>query len=518
MNLINTSDWDAAVCWLKEQDIPDSERELYLGVLDVIWTDLSVPSQDERLKKAKDLFQKLISTLHPDASVIANLLAIRFVRLAADPITPLPTLCSYFDILYGLYWCGAQRLADMQPFDSKAVFPFAEFLRHVGVAPHSPKILPQFDTPLRIGYFCHYAHNDKGNAVAPLIKSLAITHQSRSDRQVFLYCVQWSNEQFVSEFVGTGVTVRNIPQQSAYDRLDELVDCVRRDQIDVLITDIASAISTYVFCRRAAPLQMWIDMGYPFWSIDELDWVLLPGKNHQSYFGIRADRFSYLRLRQASQTLSAPADLEAIEATRSSLPKNRFLMATFARQIKMTSQYLRVVRRLLREIPESHFLLAGDGTSSVVDALRTDPQFAGRITVIPGMVNLNVYGRIIDVLLDTFPFIGGLACREVGIHGKPVVSMLAGDWDRLILEERDPALIAQNEDEYCARVVQLAKDRMFYGECAKRATALGALYTSMDETIEDVESGITLATEKLRGAPLREEGWFKRTFRIKPPG
>lgn len=63
------------------------------------------------------------------------------------------------------------------------------------------------------------------------------------------------------------MTVRDLPQGDTYGGLDAIVNCVRADGIEVRFTDVGTAVSTYVFSRRAAPVQMWMEMGYPFWSI-----------------------------------------------------------------------------------------------------------------------------------------------------------------------------------------------------------------------------------------------------------
>jgi hypothetical protein len=60
-------------------------------------------------------------------------------------------------------------------------------------------------------------------------------------------------------------------------------------------------------------------------------------------------------------------------------------------------------------------------------------------------VDLNVYGKVINVMCDTFPFIGGYACREIAAQGTPVISMLGTRWDDLLREERSPELLANDE-------------------------------------------------------------------------
>lgn len=352
---------------------PSLDDELRGHLLSIIGARLGTSATHDTRLAAKHVFDSLIAGALPDALAVAEVIALDFREVLRQQGLPLGVACRYYDILYGLYWCGAQRFTDMARVDSKAVIPFAEWLRrHYPPLPAS-RPLPQPGQPLRVGYLCTYAHLERGNAIALLVRSIVVEHARRPDRHVFMYCVQWSSPDFVAGFSETGVTVRDLPQGDIYASLDGIVDAIRADGIDVLITDVGSAVATYAFSRRAAPVRMWIDMGYPFWSIGELDWVLLPGKDHQNYFGIRSDRWSKLRLRQHLETVVRPvAEAQVIEA-RAVVPVGGFVMACFTRLIKVTPEYTRVVRRLLREVPGAHFVLVGGGASHEANLLAFDP-------------------------------------------------------------------------------------------------------------------------------------------------
>ena len=107
------------------------------------------------------------------------------------------------------------------------------------------------------------------------------------------------------------------------------------------------------------------------------------------------------------------------------------------------------------------------------------------------------YGRLIDVFLDTFPFIGGLACRDVACHGKPVVSLLAGEWDILLKEERIPSLLVSSIDEYFNVATRLVLDDQFYKASATETLMLSAHKNDGVEMISDVEFGISCALRNL---------------------
>ena len=462
-------------------------------LLSIIGSRLGASATHDVHEASRQAFNSLIAGAHPDALAVAEVVALDFREAMRDPGLPLDVACRYYDILYGLYWCGAQRFTDMARFDTKAVIPLAEWLRRHYPPVPARRPLPRLGQPLRVGYLCTYAHLERGNAIAPLVRSIVLEHARQPNRDVFMYCVQWSSPDFVAGFEGSGVTVRDLPQGDTYGSLDGIVNAIQSDGIDVLITDTGTAVSTYVFSRRAAPVQMWIDMGYPFWSIGELDWVLLPGKDHQNYFGIRSDRWSKLRLRQHLETVVRPvAEAQVIEA-RAVVPVGGFVMACFTRLIKVTPEYTRVVRRLLREVRGAHFVLVGGGASHEANLLAFDPEFRGRVTLVKGMIDLNVYARVVDVFLDTFPFVGGLAAREIAACGVPVVSMAAGEWEVWVSEERAPELCARTEDEYCAIVARLARDPEFRDACRERSRELGNRYVDVDDMMGMIEDGIAKA-------------------------
>ena len=112
------------------------------------------------------------------------------------------------------------------------------------------------------------------------------------------------------------------------------------------------------------------------------------------------------------------------------------------------------------------------------------------MSLIKGMVDLRLYGSIIDVLCDTFPFIGGLACREVAIHGTPVVSKLGTPWDAMLRLERNSELLANSVDELVSIVVRLASDSSFM--MSQRSQTLHKVmeYHDPASTADDVERAI----------------------------
>ena len=459
---------------------------------------LSKMPVDSQTRWIQQIFTQCISRLHPKSGLFAELINELLPEIFRCPTLPIASACELYEAMYGLYWCGAQSLMDMRGFDAQTVGLFRGYLSSHGFA--GRKDSEKFRKPekeIRVGYFCHYAYETKGNALAPVVSALAKKHAARKDRKIFVYCVQWVSQAFIDEFDGSGVTVRNYPNQMDYAQLDNLVAAIQTDKIDVVITEVASSVANYVFAKRVAPCQMWLEPGYPFWSNPDVDWVLVPGKEWKPWFGIPRDRHSHLRLGLPLASGGITPTADELKEAKLKLPSDVKIFAVFTRLIKVTPTYLDVVKRILTHVPKTHMIFVGTGDSRLINSFIRDDAIKGRVTLLNENVDLNVYGRLIDVFLDTFPFIGGLACRDVACHGKPVVSLLAGEWDILLKEERIPSLLVSSVDEYFDVATRLVLDDQFYKASATETLMLSAHKNDGVEMISDVEFGISCALRNL---------------------
>jgi len=463
-------------------------KDAFLLLSSEIFETLALEVQVELIQK---IFLAIINLNHRNANLIADLIADHFVRILGRTDVQEAMVFKIYECLYGLYWCGASSLNDMKKFDLAGVRPFEEYFNRKLSAqlPVTERILPT-KPKLNICYFCHYAHFDKGNAISPLIMSIAKAHALMPNRRIFVYCVQWTRDQFVQAFAGTGVVVRVLAQQSEYRSVDDIIVQMKVDGIDVAITDISSSIATYIFLKRAAPLQMWLELGYPYWSISQVDWVFLCAKNYQSDFGVPVHRCSSVSPAQEEVTLRQPCSQAQLAEAQALLPKDSKIFAVFTRLIKITPAYLDIVRRIMSRTQQSHFLVVGTGDPRLIYNFIAEENIGGRVTFLHHNVDLNVYGRVIDVFLDTFPFIGGLACREVAVHGKPVVSLRTLDFERLLLDERDPELLATSADEYVEMACRLATDPEFYRGRSQMAVSFTKKATNVDVTAIHIDEVI----------------------------
>lgn len=437
----------------------------------------------EIIKSIHDTFMAVPAT---DLYLIAEIGLHAFEQMLKTAKPTLAEACMIHDCLHALFFSGVSDVRDLRRFDHITPL-FEDWLKRRGHCHSQP--LPLENGQITIAYLLHTAHFDRGNAVSRLIASLAEMHGQQADRRVLLYVVQFVSQDFVDEMVKRGVEVRSFPEDMQYNRLDEIEAALRADKVDVVITEQNRAIAAALFVRRVTRCQIWLDTGFPFWSLQSLDWTLSP-----PLWGLTElpPRTSGIAWRQRFDTLRQEVNqIDELHRLRASFPKGSFVLGVFVRLIKLDQTYLDFLTRLLLADSRFHLVVAGPGDPSQVQTFAQQPQIASRVTLQPGMVDLNLYGQVIDVMCDTFPFIGGNACREVSVYGTPIIAKLGTPWDGLLKSDRNPDLLAETEDEYIALAKRLADDSEFMAKQRSLSLEKAAEYCYPDEMIKDVEAAIT---------------------------
>jgi hypothetical protein len=433
------------------------------------------------------LHNTLMGDPSPELLLVADLGLHRFRELLQDPELSEPDACAVYDALHSLYFSGVSDVRDLRRFDA-IVAPFEAWLEARHGHQLAQRIPAGNSRPLTIAYFLHTAHLDRGNAVSPLIGSLAIMHAAGSDRRILVYAVQYVAPDFLAWMADHGIPVRTFDQQLRYDQIEEIAAALKSDGVDIAVTEQNRAIAAALFVRRVAPRQLWIDTGFPFWSLRALDWAVSPAVVGSAD---PSSRLSRITLRQTIETLSGKIDDAAVAQLRASFPTGAFVLGVFVRLIKLDLPYLDFLGRLLHADPRFYLVIAGPGNSRAVEAFVSRDNIAGRVTFVPGNVDLKLYGPAIDLMCDTFPFIGGLACREVAACGTPVLSKLGTPWDMLLKADRNPDLLAANENEYIALALRIAADKAFRDSQRSITLQKANSYSDPKQMVDDIEAAIS---------------------------
>ncbi|MDR3392987.1 MAG: glycosyltransferase [Sulfuriferula sp.] len=442
-------------------------------------------------------FQTAVTRYLPELAIIRSLVQFHSVHLYKDPALTLADACTLTESIMGLNWGDAASLFDMRGYDRYGMQPFRNYVRTHTTTPIGEKKTVIAGKKLKIIYFSHYAYTnaDKviANSLGPFIRDIMLSHASFGNAEIICYCVQWQDQAYIDVLTQRGISVRVIPQALAFDRLEELRMAILADAPDVLISDMPSPIASWLFIHRGAPLQVYLDPGYPHWNLPEIDWVLLPGKIYQHGFELPSKRWSTMRVALCDAALGIDTDMSPTQARMRTEDTIRF--GVFARLTKITNAWISAAESLLTQLPNASLLIVGSGNPALLQHLLKHPDYAGRVSLINEMVDLKAHQNRIDIFLDTFPFIGGLVCREFMAYGVPIVSLLAGEWDEMLRDQRDPELLAQSLDEFVAIAWRLAADSEFYRTASLTAFRLAAKHNQPSAMVRDIEDGIRQAID-----------------------
>jgi protein O-GlcNAc transferase len=250
---------------------------------------------------------------------------------------------------------------------------------------------------------------------------------------------------------------------------DASVDAlVRRDKIDVLV-DLAlhgAGNRLRLFARKPAPVQMtWV--GYAGTTgLDTIDYRVTdphfdpPGTDLSLY---------------SEASLHLPDAFWCYDALEHDMPVKPLPalasgVITFGclnSPRKVHPGVLSLWARVLRELPSSRLFVyiddhAQPGVRQTLEAAGITPDrvdLGGRVT---RREYLERYDRI-DIALDTFPFAGGTTSLDAFWMGVPVVTLsgrptLQRAGVTIAMNLQLPELVANSEDEFVARAVELSRD------------------------------------------------------------
>lgn len=175
-------------------------------------------------------------------------------------------------------------------------------------------------------------------------------------------------------------------------------------EIDVLIGMHSQAEYNFLFTTRTAPLQIYWSHGNLRYNIDNID-----------------KKLSHLYIDETSQKIDIPVDIKRynphkdnkqIESIRKLYPKDSLILGTIGRLTKLNSDiYLETISKIMKKYPKSVFIACGSGDSEELKLKLEKLSILDRF-YFPGHIDANIYGHIIDIWLDSFPYSNGESKAE----------------------------------------------------------------------------------------------------------
>jgi predicted O-linked N-acetylglucosamine transferase (SPINDLY family) len=412
---------------------------------------------------------------------------------------------SVYDMLKHFFAMSAKDYAGLLAFDRTVVRPYAEWIRGLDSARQSPP--PARPVPsgrqLRVGYFCNYAVDlAPGKPAAPLFISMIFDHREHFDHELIVYTPSAPTADWAGRFGALGITVRPLAFTGYAARgdvgLPESLERVRRDQLDIILTDDNLAMPTYLYEHRVAPVQVYVAMGMAFWGIRHLDHILTgPVSVEKSGSDLPPERLLPGRICYHPRLLDQPGDPGAAAALRARIPAGHRIAGVFARFVKLSAEYLDVVGRILTANPELSLIVAGNGDPSLINRFIAGSAFADRVIFFEYDIDIFTYGPMIDFFLDSFPFPSGNSTREIQYFGKPVVSRHIDEFALFFTQSRDPELVAADADAYVGIAGRLARDPDYLAARSAVARDIGALDVRRGGNVDLLRALIVRSTQDL---------------------
>ena len=317
---------------------------------------------------------------------------------------------------------------------------------------------------LRIGYV---SADFRTHAAAYWFEPLLMGHK-KTDCEVYCY----SNSEIEDQ---TTVRLKQLATgwRDCWRLTDaELVACIQKDSIDVLV-DLSGHTDgnrLTAFAAGAAPVQVsWFGFptstGLRAMHYRLTDDVIDPPEDENKYFSeslIRLTRF-YAAFR--------PDPLTPPPGETPALRNGHVTLASFNNLAKVTPEVMRAWCAILRAVPTARFLMqtAGLEAQDIEKEVRrffTDQGIEAHRLTTKGWCDLPEFlssGQTVDVVLDCFPFNGGVTTSHCLWMGIPIVSWAgktsASRVGRSMLARMDLlSLVAESYEEYVEKSIELARD------------------------------------------------------------
>jgi len=383
--------------------------------------------------------------------------------------TPINDLCTIYDALLFLYWYSDVSIDAQSGFSTGCVEPFAALMRaRTGAVSRTP--VRSIKPPIHLAYLAQFGRLSAADPISAAAFALltGLVRYFPGRYRVTLIAWMFHDGSSALAFESAGIKVIRIGEGNTAERIQAVRAAILADPADILVSDMNTALPTVIFEQRLAPVQMFYQLGLPFWPICNLDGVFRVWNTAPQRMGFTAEQCFQLNGPWDLEALAPPVDAQAVQDLRTQIAPTGLIIGSYGRLIKITPDYLALILRLVEAHPEITVAIGGSGDAEPIQHFIAQHRLEQRVRLFAGHVDGHLWGHVLDIFLDTFPLHGGASCREMIAKGKPVVSLYDGDMPNLAEEERARALVAHSLDGYGAIASRLIQD------AASRAEAMEA--------------------------------------------
>ncbi|AKV65424.1 O-linked N-acetylglucosamine transferase, SPINDLY family protein [Microcystis panniformis] len=316
---------------------------------------------------------------------------------------------------------------------------------------------------LNIGYI---AHTLRRHSVGFLSRWLIHYHQ-RDNFNIHLYLVNQVEDDITEQWFKNKV--------DKYDNLPAnhqiIAEKINQDNIDILVDldSITNDATCQVMALKPAPIQVtWL--GFDASGIPAIDYYLADN------YVLPADAQEYYR-EKIWRLPNSYICVDGVEVAYPSLrrddlgiPEDAINYLTVQTGVKRNPETIRLQLQVLKAVPNSYLSIQGLSDAKSVEKLffkvaEEEGINYERLKILPlyptGIYRANL--RIADVVLDTYPFTGGMTTLDVLWMGIPLVTKVGQQWSSrnsytLMVNAGISEGIAWSDEEYIDWGIKLGKD------------------------------------------------------------
>jgi predicted O-linked N-acetylglucosamine transferase (SPINDLY family) len=316
---------------------------------------------------------------------------------------------------------------------------------------------------LKIGYIAHTLYNHS----IGLISRWLMKYHDYNEFHVSLYLVSQKEDMITeNDFKNQVNACYNLPIDPQM-----IAERISQDNIDILVDldSITNNTTCQVMALKPAPIQVtWL--GFDASGIPAIDYYLADN------YVLPADAQEYYR-EKIWRLPNSYICVDGVEVAYPSLrrddlgiPEDAINYLTVQTGVKRNPETIRLQLQVLKVVPNSYLSIQGLSDAKSVEKLffkiaEEEGINYERLKILPlyptGIYRANL--RIADVVLDTYPFTGGMTTLDVLWMGIPVVTKVGQQWSSrnsytLMVNAGISEGIAWSDEEYIDWGIKLGKD------------------------------------------------------------